>query len=292
MKRVTYDLALGTAREGQRLKLEKVLQDETENHDRKVNEEVEAHVVRMEEEEVTYQRQREVHHQNEENLVGQHLSRMHALKEEYEQKMEEHQWNMERLERQHRNRMQALKGLPLSRIEMVCYHERASFACEANVKGDISDRVVNPEESGLTFEDLGRGADSVFASRFTSQQSEIFVSSTSCPSKRLGKDYKGNDKVQVASHNGAMWWDAIVIAWLPRKRLLTVSFVEALYERPRNVRPTSVRMKNWFRMHEKCRRAVLYWLWWQKQSRTLVKNVSVLIAKDYVWETRDDRIWE
>jgi hypothetical protein len=51
-------------------------------------------------------------------------------------------------------------------------------------------------------------------------------------------------------------------------------------------------MKNWFRMHEKCRRAVLLWLWWQKQSRTLVKNVSVLIAKDYVCETRDDRIWE
>jgi hypothetical protein len=292
MKRVTSESALAT-REGQRQKLGKAFLEETEAHERKVHEEVEAHVLRMEEEEVVYQQQREMYQQNQENLIGQHLSRMHTLKEEYEHKMEEHQQNRERLEHQHQNRMLALKGLSLSCIEMVCLNrEHASFICEVNAEGDIVERVVNPEMSGLTFEDLGRRADSAFASRFTSQQSEICVSSTSCPSKRKGKDYKGNDKVQVASHNGAMWWDATVIAWLPRKQLLTVSFVEALYERPRNVRPTSVRMKNWFRMHEKCRRAVLLWLWWQKQSRTLVKNVSVLIAKDYVCETRDDRIWE
>jgi hypothetical protein len=138
------------------------------------------------------------------------------------------------------------------RGQPVCYHENASFACEVNADGDIVDRVVNPEKSGLTFEDLGRGSDSAFASRFTSKYAEIFVPSTSSPSKRPGKEYKGNDKVQVASHNGAMWWNAIVMAWQPRKQLLAVALVGALYERPFYVRPTSVRLKEWFRVHEKC----------------------------------------
>jgi hypothetical protein len=304
MKRVTTESALDTAmgREGQR---QKVLQEETEAHKRKVKEEVEDHVLRIEEEEVAYQQQREVHQQIQENLFGQHLSRMQALKEEYEQrisrvnavmeeyeqKMEEHRQNMRRLECEHQNRMLPLKGLLLSCIEMVCYREHASFVCEVNAEGDIADRVVDPEKSGLTFEDLGQEPDAAFASRFASKQTEIFIPSTSSPSKRLGKDYKGNDKVQVASHNGAMWWDATVIAWLPRKQLLAVCFVDALHERPRNVSPTSVRLKDWFRLHEKCRRAVLCWLWWQNQTRTLVKDLRELIAKN-LWETRDDRMWE
>lgn len=153
-------------------------------------------------------------------------------RERHEQMMVAHQRKNDEFEQFRRQLMRP--------IELVCCGGNASTLCKVtcNCDGGIVERVV--DHSGLTFEDFRPEPDSLFATRFAAANEGLLTPSTTSPSTRPGREYLGKDLVQVATHNGAMWWNATA-----KKQRLIVSLVAPCFSTQiKYVRLTSVRLQD------------------------------------------------
>ena len=171
-------------------------------------------------------------------------------------------------------------------FEIECLGGRASCLCEISKATKDSvfwERRIASTKFGLTVEHFN-----ILENPFSENRISMLRPSSSRPSVR--KNYKGFDKIQVACLNGLLWLNAVVMTSVAGNSHITVHMetVESS-NRPVRVRRTSVRMRDWFVLHERCRK-VVYWLLLSFEQLGLVRDVALLIAK-IVWSTRDDQEW-
>ncbi len=109
------------------------------------------------------------------------------------------------------------------------------------------------------------------------------------PSKRPMHDYENGEQVQAFKYSASIgcnvWVDCVVDGISPSTVLVHGRKFAAGFK------STQLRVKHIKPLHKKARDAVMCWLLFGKR---LVggRDVALLIAKNYVWATRDYRCWD
>jgi hypothetical protein len=202
-----------------------------------------------------------------------------------------HQRNLEKERARHENIMTADPLNILVSFEVECFDGKASSRCAVDeIDGDIVHCVARdtPAFHGLTYETIDVVSESQLAARLESKTMNQLVPSTSFPSLRAGIGYRGFDRVQVASYNGDLWWNATVIAPVHGRPEIIVQLDQTL-NRPMRVKLSSVRLKDWFKLHKNCRRAIYQVYLFLR--RALVPDMAKVLSK-MLWDMRDDREWD
>jgi hypothetical protein len=199
--------------------------------------------------------------------------------------------------RRKRRMMMRDKGLQLAQslnmFEVDSFSGKASSLCVINkIEGGTLSCVARVASilRGLTFETFNIISQSEFASRLENKTVELLLPSTSFPSVRAAINYKPFDSVQVASHNGTLWLNGVVITPVCERQELFVQLdsYSATF-RPVCVKLSSIRLKDWFMLHENCRSTIYCSFLFLR--RVLGHDMAKTISK-IIWETRDDREWD
>ncbi len=194
-----------------------------------------------------------------------------------------------------RRRIEREKGLKhayaVRMFEVECLDGRASSPCVVNEEAVQCVERFASTSNGLTFETVSLAEEYKFASRLRSKTEEMLLPSTNFPSRRAAVEYRGFERVQVACYNGALWWNAVVIKHVPGRSEIFVALNKTggSVDRPICVKLSSVRLKDWFRLHDNCRNAIYqaYLFLKRRLGHNMAKELSKLI-----WKTRDDREWD
>lgn len=169
-------------------------------------------------------------------------------------------------------------------FEIECLNGRVS--CPCIVDAIVGDSVRWKKRTlstnfGLTFERF----DNLEQLDYDSKSVLMLLPSSSMPSVR--SNYKGFDKIQVACVD-SVWLNAMVVLSSADRLYMTVR-LETSDARPLRVKRSSVRMRDWFMLHECCRSSVFMFLFVSEQIG-FAAEIAIVIAI-MVWESRDDREW-
>ncbi len=233
-----------------------------------------------------------LHQRNVEKEVERYQQSTDAENVRFTQRMKEHEDIKKRM-------IWIEKCLPraclLQMFEVECLGGRSTCPCIVDwIDGETVHCIesVAPASNGLTFETFDI-MQSEFSSRLENKTADMLLPSTSTPSLR--GSYRGFDRVQVACRNGALWWNAVVISMVrgspvrgSPELIVQLETVDSS-TRPVRVKLSSVRLKDWFKLHERCRTSLCMVFWFLNQN--LHHDMAKFISQK-IWETRDDREWD